>query len=280
MRSSFSWWVPLALSALVFACGDTTDSEEEQDGSESALTELKKGSTKKLDLNNLLEDDDILGGKGITAAQIQGFLDEKGSYLATYSDGGRTAAQIIVDECRANGVSPIYMLARIQGESSLVESKSPNTKNIPKATGCGCPDGKGCSAQYKGFANQITCASKLIKKYFDEMDTKGATVADWKVNGTKKTLDPCTVTPKNRATAALYTYTPWVGSFGDGCGASKYMGSSGIAALAQKYKEALPASQAADDTVAENDKLGAADPSTKAGGDTSADNGDKGDATE
>jgi hypothetical protein len=168
------------------------------------------------------------------------------------------------------------MLARIQGESSLVESKSPNTKNIPKATGCGCPDGKGCSAQYKGFANQITCASKLIKKYFTEMDTNGATVADWKVGAAKKTLDPCTITPKNRATAALYTYTPWVGSFGAGCGASKYMGSSGIAQLARKYKDALPPPAVDNQAVAQSDSVNASDSATKASGDT----GDNNEATE
>ena len=46
------------------------------------------------------------------------------------------------------------------------------------------------------------------------------TISGWKVGVTKSTSDPCQVTPKNRITAALYTYTPWVGAYGIGCGAS------------------------------------------------------------
>jgi hypothetical protein len=78
-----------------------------------------------------------------------------------------------------------------------------------------------------------------MKRYFADLDAKGETIAEWAVGRRKRTLDPCSVTPRNRATAALYTYTPWVGSMGKGCGASKYLGSSGVAAFTHKYLAAL-----------------------------------------
>ena len=62
-------------------------------------------------------------------------------------------------------------------------------------------------------------------------------------------LDPCVVTPENRATAALYTYTPWVGAYGITCGTAMWGGSSLVARLLQSYKTAFvsdPSVDAAD----------------------------------
>jgi hypothetical protein len=220
----------------MFACGDTSDDTDPSGDSTSNLT----AKDRTIDANRLVEDEDIIGVSNVTVEQVQALLDQKKSFLASFSEDGRTAAQIIVEESKKNEMNPVYMLARIQGESSLVESQSPNQKLIEKATGCGCPDGKGCADQYKGFSKQITCTSTLMKKYFTSLDTKGETVAGWSVGKSNKTLDPCTVTPANRATAALYTYTPWVGEYAGGCGTSGSMGSSGIAFLLKKYKGSFP----------------------------------------
>jgi hypothetical protein len=46
--------------------------------------------------------------------------------------------------------------------------------------------------------------------------TSNGTVSGWARNRTKTTQDDISVTPKNAATAALYTYTPWVGEAGGG----------------------------------------------------------------
>jgi hypothetical protein len=225
------WLLLGVLVSFVFVgCGTPSEDGEEAGG--DALTSTSSGGT--VNVNHLLEDDDILGGSDIDATDIQAFLEKTGSALATYKDGGQTAAQVIADRCHKAGISPVYMLARIQGESSLIESKT--STNIEKATGCGCPDGKGCSKSDAGFGNQITCAANLIQKYFDEMASSGATISGWSVGKTMKTLDPCTVKPENKGTAALYTYTPWVGANGDGCGTKEWGGSSLIALLVQKYR--------------------------------------------
>jgi MYXO-CTERM domain-containing protein len=233
-----------AAAAVVVACGAYGCSAEWAEGTDGTSNEIV---SKDIDPDRLLEDSDILGGANITAADVQKFLESKDSYLATYKEGGSTAAEIIVERCREKGVSPVYMLARIQGESSLVESKT--SKNVAKATGCGCPDGKGCAAEHAGFGNQIACSANLIRKYFTQLETKGTTTSGYAVGKPLKTLDPCSVTPANKATVALYTYTPWVGAYASGgCGGST-MGSSGMAMLTAKYRSALPKSTDADGTA-------------------------------
>jgi hypothetical protein len=219
----------LPLCLLLAACGGTIPGGEDDGLDEAALAA-------RFDVHRLLEDGDILG-EDLDAAQVQRLLDGYGSYLASYRDPafpGQSAASIIVDEGRAAGVSPLYLLARIQIESSLVQSRS--SRNLAQATGCGCPDGGTCSQSYRGFGKQVRCAAQKIAGYFRDLDTRGYTIADWRVGVAKRTLDPCTVTPQNRATAALYTYTPWVGANGRQCGRAGVGGSSAVARVHALYK--------------------------------------------
>ncbi len=192
----------LPLVACAVGPGDSADSNED------ALT----GSA-KVSPTHLMSDEQLEGGQHLTAATLQAFLTAKRSALAAYKDPGtgESAASMIVSRSTAQRINPIYLLARIQGESSLVQSG--NTKGIEKATGCACPDGQACAKSSGGFAKQIECTSSLMRKYLDQLDTKGATQSGWKVGVAKSTLDPCTVKPDNRATAAIYTYTPWVGGY-------------------------------------------------------------------
>src|SRR5688500_15998832 len=65
------------------------------------------------DMHRLMEDGELTGGGGITPAQVQQFLQQKGSYLAGYRDpawGNKTAATLIVERSLAHGISPLYML--------------------------------------------------------------------------------------------------------------------------------------------------------------------------
>ncbi|HYO69058.1 MAG TPA: hypothetical protein VEU33_23560, partial [Archangium sp.] len=144
-------------------------------------------ATTEYDMHRLLEDADIRGGQWITTAQVQQFLQQKGSYLAGYTDPawGKTAAALIVERSKAYSISPLYMLARIQTESSLITSGT--STNLAKATGCGCPDSGGCSTSYAGFGNQVECSAKKIHGYFIDLDAGRTTIAGWKVGLTKQT---------------------------------------------------------------------------------------------
>jgi len=208
-------------AALTVASGcapgnDVTDndSEEVTDVGEDELTEPG------FDRNRLVSDDAFTDWQALDASEIQSFLDDtpygNKSRLATYSSGGMTAAQAIATASAKYHINPLVILVRAQMEQSLIAKTQPSQKALDYAFGCGCPDGSACSTQWKGFHKQADCMASHMRSYLDDQDDGGETIAGWKVGRAKKTLDPQWVTPKNRATAALYTYTPWVGSSGFG----------------------------------------------------------------
>ena len=192
----------------------------------------------KINPNHLMEDTDMLGGTSITADKVQALLTSQKSALANLSQGGQNAAQIIVAQSTANGISPLYIIARIETESGLIHSTT--TRNLGSATGCGCPDGSKCDPTQAGFATQVSCAAKLMAGYTKSLQSGGSTVSGWKTNVAKKTLDPCTVTPDNLSSAASYTYTPWVGAYSSGtCGSLVNGGSTLLGTMVARYKTAL-----------------------------------------
>ena len=191
-----------------------------------------------LDRHRLLEDADIVGDQSVTVGQIQKLLQNEGSALATYSEGGRSAARIIVEESRAQLISPVYMIARIETESSLIRSGT--LAKLRQATGCGCPDGAPCDPNLAGFGLQVRCAAELIRGYLDDLAEDNSTITGWGVGIGRQTFDPCWVVPQTRATAALYTYTPWVGHWAARCGTSAWGGSSLVALLVKHFKGRLP----------------------------------------
>ncbi|MFL5357701.1 hypothetical protein [Archangium sp.] len=234
MKLRFPLWLLLpALSLAVVGCGQT----EEEPVVDELTGQVLEPVTTEYDMNRLLEDADITGGQWITTAQVQAFLQQKGSYLATYKDpawSNKTAAALIVERSKAYTISPLYMLARIQTESSLITSGT--SANLAKATGCGCPDSGGCTVSYAGFGNQIECSAKKMRGYFPDLDAGRATVSGWKPGVAKSTSDPCSVTPATKATAALYTYTPWVGAYAIQCGRTDIGGSSLVAVKFNQFK--------------------------------------------
>jgi hypothetical protein len=73
------------------------------------------------------------------------------------------------------------------------------------------------------------------------MDRTGETRAAWGVGKKNKTLDPCTIIPKTRATAAIYTYTPWVGTRGKQCSSRGSSGSTTLVSIFKSYEVQLEA---------------------------------------
>jgi hypothetical protein len=217
-----------SVTAFVSGCA-AEDVEDPAAGSgegESALSE-------KYDVNELMQDSEMRGGTKLSVARIQAFLESKGSYLASYEEEGQSAAQIIADNCKRANISPIYMLARIQTESSLVSSGT--SRSLKAATGCACPDHAACDRSNAGFKQQVECAADLHASYFEEMRDNGVTRADWGVGKRMRTLDPCSVTPRTMATAVLYTYTPWVGTRGKQCSSRGSSGSTTLVSIVKSY---------------------------------------------
>jgi hypothetical protein len=224
--------IALVLLLSLVACVGEAPQEE---GDELDVLAFTPGG---LDRHRLIEDADLFGDQTVTVAQIQKLLEKFGSALATYSEGGRTAAQWIVYESKAQQISPVYMVARIETESSLIRSGTLN--KLRQATGCGCPDGVPCDPNLAGFGLQVRCAAELMRGYLTDLAAKNATITGWGVGVGKSTSDPCWVVPQNRATAALYTYTPWVGAYAAHCGTNLWGGSSLVGLLLRYFKQQLP----------------------------------------
>jgi hypothetical protein len=194
--------------------------------------------------SRIIEDNDMLDVRSLTVAEIQSFLVSKNSYLANYRTTNaygtinKSAAEIIYDAANNNydcdgvtlnsltdeterqqkcrkitTISPKVILATIQKESSLIEEANYNTRLDGYSLGYGCPDSGGCNPRYKGFAKQINSAALQFLAYMNEQNRypykSGQTYTFTNPYGTICN-EPMTVTVENKATAALYNYTPHV----------------------------------------------------------------------
>jgi uncharacterized protein (TIGR03382 family) len=183
-------------------------------GSSSAV------SQRTFDRDNVLDDKSMRDSTAMTVGDVQKFLQKTPwgtkSALASYTENGKTAAQIMVETAVAHGINPLEMLVRVQMEQGLISKTTATTKITDIAFGCGCPSSPVCSAKYMGFANQADCAAGTLRRSMDKAITSTGTVSGWARSKAKDTEDGITITPVNAVTAALYTYTPYVGQAGGG----------------------------------------------------------------
>lgn len=191
----------------------------------------------------ILSDEEALDVYSMTADEIQSFLVSKNSYLSNYRTFNthgtlKSAAQIIYDaaannydckgvilsdspteaekdlKCRhITTVNPRLLLVLLQKESSLIENTNPSQGALDWATGYGCPDSLACNPYYKGFGKQVNSAALQFLAYIKEQERysykAGQTHVFSNPYGTIS-KEPMTVTISNKATAALYNYTPHV----------------------------------------------------------------------
>lgn len=142
---------------------------------------------------------------------------------------GQTAAEIIYQAAQDYKINPQVLLVLLQKEQGLITDTYPNKVQYRAATGFGCPDTAACSTKYYGFKNQVRNAASL----FHEVLAGG-----WSNYPAYKTVyvqyNPnagcggTNVYIENRATSALYRYTPYQPNAsalnagygtGDACGA-------------------------------------------------------------
>lgn len=162
--------------------------------------------------HNAIVDDVVFTRQAVDAEGVQDFLEHSPygnrSWLADYTIRGERFADRLVEIAQDQGIDPAMLLVRLQVESSVVsKTNRPSTSTLNHATGCGCPDGGGCSASYSGFENQLVCTAATYRKWLDaSSDGSG----QWRTGHSRASLDHVTVTPRYDATATIYAYTPWV----------------------------------------------------------------------
>lgn len=208
----------------------------------------------EFDPGNIITDANFYNGSAMSEAEIQRFLENavggtcsNSNCLAayrtdtptrtwsfgtcsTYVGGtGESAARIIFKVQQACNLSAKVILVTLQKEQSLVTDRAPTDGVMRKAMGYGCPDTSACDSTYYGFFNQVFAAGRQLTWYgngsFTSIRVGQVNAIRYHPNAGCGTKD---VLVRNRATAALYYYTPYtpnaaalanLGGIGDSCSA-------------------------------------------------------------
>jgi hypothetical protein len=145
------------------------------------------------------------------------------------SGGTLSAAELIQRIGASCNVSQKVLLVLLEKEQSLITDSFPAQSQMDRATGFNCPDTAPCSAASAGFFRQVYSAARQLQVY-------GTGSYTWYPVGQVSNIRfhpnvACGSTPvliQNRATAALYYYTPYqpnaaalsnLYGTGDGCSA-------------------------------------------------------------
>jgi len=124
----------------------------------------------------------------------------------------QTAAQIIYAVARACEVNPRVLLVTLQKEQGLVTAKSVPSAKYKIAAGYACPDHSGCVKKYQGFAKQVYWAARAFNAYSNfpsNFRFQPGRTLDIAYSPKSNCYSKKDVYLKNRATAALYNYTPY-----------------------------------------------------------------------
>lgn len=174
------------------------------------------------DANHILSDHTLTNAQTMSLGDVARWLQERGSLLANVFQPDSSGSlkfphEILWLAAQEATINPQVLLVMLQKEQGLIDGRSPKQSQYDWAMGYGCPDGSGCNARFQGFGKQVRGAALQFQGYLEDLATKGETIARWSVGRAKQTADGYTVTPATRATAALYSYTPWRGN-GSGVG--------------------------------------------------------------
>ena len=130
--------------------------------------------------------------------------------MADESFNGESAAHIIWQAAQDYRINPKVLIVLLEKEQGLVTDTWPNSDlQYRSATGYGCPDTAACDSQYYGFKNQIRNAAELFRYILDHGSRYypvGNNTIKYNPDGA---CGSSTVNIQNRATSALYQYTPY-----------------------------------------------------------------------
>lgn len=186
---------------------------------------------------DIISDAKMFSGPTMNAAQIQDFLtgknpsctpgqeaclkdyrkptaDMTAAYCQPYvGSADESAAEMIYKSATACGVNPQVLIVMLQKEQGLVTAKGAQltTTKYDQALGFRCPNTGQCEGQYAGFSNQLYSAASRLVQYGEEPNR-----FSYRAGGTYQiaynpapSCGSSAVTMNNRATAALYNYTPF-----------------------------------------------------------------------
>ncbi|GAA2530155.1 hypothetical protein GCM10009860_07340 [Microbacterium mitrae] len=204
---------------------------------------------------NIISDAVFFNSASMTQAQVESFLQSKGGacrsgytclkdYRQTtpnraadaYCDGysgaaNESAATIIYKAAVSCGINPQVLIVMLEKEQSLVTHTWPSQWRYDMALGQGCPDTAPCDPAFAGFFYQIYGAARQMQIYAEgRWFTWYAPGKTWNIlYNPNQSCGSAPVYIENKATAALYYYTPYQpnaaalrAGYGTGDGCSAY----------------------------------------------------------
>ena len=126
--------------------------------------------------------------------------------------GAQGAASIIYYAAKQYGISPKVILTTLQKEQGLLTDDWPWVNEFNEAMGFNCPDTpQGCSG-FAGFNDQVFTATSQYRNYINNPNNFNFIVGNNTIAYAQSSYGcgiSTTVNISNRATAALYDYTPY-----------------------------------------------------------------------
>lgn len=198
---------------------------------------VEAADARNFNAGNIISDYVMTNKNSMTESQIQSFLKSKnscndtnlskaaknpsmkyniknGHFVCMADDkfNGETAAHIIWQAAQDYNINPQVLIILLQKEQGLITDTWPNHIQYRSATGYGCPDTAACSTKYYGLKNQVRNAARFFKAY--QTNASGWYKPYWTGSNTIKWhpnsgCGTSTVNIANRATASLYSYTPY-----------------------------------------------------------------------
>ena len=166
------------------------------------------------DTNGILPASEF-GRPDLTHAQyaaLKGWSPPPYTCLKDYTENNIKSAQIIFNASQQYNINPQVLIVLLQKEQGLVTDTWPLATQYRAATGYGCPDTAACSSTYYGFTNQVNWAATM---YHAIMSDSPTWYTPYNLGNNYVQYNPVTtcggtnVYIQNRATQALYNYTPY-----------------------------------------------------------------------
>ena len=189
------------------------------------------------DPGNIMSDFVMSNKDTMTESQINDFLHSKNPCNRAYDDevkyyesqgykysikngrvlcmaddtfNGESAAHIIWQTAQDYNINPQVLIVLLEKEQSLVTDPWPNHRQYASATGFACPDTGGCDSKSAGFKNQVRKAAALFREVLDGgWSNYPAYTTQYILYHTNRNCGGTNVYIQNRATSALYRYTPY-----------------------------------------------------------------------
>ncbi|SEN95146.1 hypothetical protein [Cryobacterium luteum] len=201
----------------------------------------------------MISDENFYTADAMTQGEIQDFLDAKigtcqnslclnvlridtttttlsfGTCATYQGEANELASRMIYKVQQACAISAKVLLVTLQKEQGLVTSKAPTEAVLRKALGQGCPDTAQCDSAYYGFFMQVYSAARQFA-WYGNPEGSHTSIKVGQSNAVRfhpsAACGSSAVVIRNRATAALYYYTPYqpnaaalanLGGTGDSC---------------------------------------------------------------